>query len=403
MSATRYTRKRPSWEDLSSSDLVEKLSDFLLHSGFADSWRDTSFTIEELRLAVRRALLTQPILPLEELERLLDEEEEQSGPALDQVVEVLIRRLIDEGLLSLPEAGARPAEGRLPGEARFEIAGRGLDLLGFRMLRRTLPQGARSAFGRHDTDRLATGVEAVEAPKPYEFGDTLNLDAAATLREGLKRHGARLPLELDDRDLLVCQAEHRTGSATVLLLDCSHSMVLYGEDRFTPAKRVALALSHLIRTQYPGDELSLVLFHDGAEEVPLSRLPRVAIGPWHTNTAAGLHLARRILARTRKELKSIVLITDGKPSALTLPGGRLYRNSFGLDPLILQATFEQVAACRRSGIGITTFMLARDRSLIAFVKKLSEIARGKAYFTTPETLGRYVTMDFVTRKVQTVH
>ena len=170
------------------------------------------------------------------------------------------------------------------------------------------------------------------------------------------------------------------------MLDCSHSMILYGEDRFTPAKRVAMALSHLIRTQYPGDTLSLVLFHDSAEEVPVSQLARVQVGPYYTNTREGLRMAQRLLNRQRKDMKQIIMITDGKPSALTLEDGRIYKNAFGLDPLVVQSLLEDVAKCRRQGILINTFMLATDYGLVNFVRKVTEICRGKAYFTTPYTL-----------------
>jgi Ca-activated chloride channel family protein len=223
-----------------------------------------------------------------------------------------------------------------------------------------------------------------------------------TLASALRREGIGVPLALDYPDLHVHQAEYRSSAATVLMLDCSHSMVLYGEDRFTPAKKVALALAHLIRTQYPGDALNVVLFHDTAEEIPLARLAHAQVGPWHTNTAAGLELARRILQGQRKEMRQIVMITDGKPSALTLPDGRVYINSAGLDPKILQATYREVALCRRSGIMINTFMLARDRSLVEFVRKVTEICKGKAYFTTTMTLGQFILLDYMRRKTRRV-
>jgi Ca-activated chloride channel family protein len=189
----------------------------------------------------------------------------------------------------------------------------------------------------------------------------------------------------------------------VLLLDTSHSMILYGEDRFTPAKRVALALAHLIRTQYPGDSLRLVLFHDSAEEVPMKQLARVVVGPYHTNTREGLRLARRILMAEKKDMRQIIMITDGKPSAITLPNGRIYKSAFGLDPMILEETYKEVAICRKSGILINTFMLASDRSLVEFVKKVTEICRGKAYFTTAVDLGQYLLMDYMRKKTQTIH
>jgi Ca-activated chloride channel family protein len=277
------------------------------------------------------------------------------------------------------------------------------DFLGFKALRDLLGALGKSSFGRHDTKDLATGVEASAPSKPYEFGDTLNLDVSATLLSAVSREGLGVPLDVDYDDLHVHQSEYQSSCATVVLLDCSHSMILYGEDRFTPAKKVALALSHLLRTQFPGDSLHLVLFHDSAEEVPLKRLAQVRVGPYYTNTREGLRLAQRILQRQRKDMKQIVMITDGKPSALTEPDGRIYRNPFGLDPRVVALTLKEVADCRRQGILINTFMLARDPDLIAFVRKVTQMCRGKAYFTTPYTLGEYVLMDFLDKKTRKVH
>jgi len=250
---------------------------------------------------------------------------------------------------------------------------------------------------------MATGVEASGASKVYEFGDSMNLDVNTTLFSALSREGLKLPINLEYRDLHVHQSEYQSSCATVLMLDCSHSMILYGEDRFTPAKKVALALSHLIRTQFPGDSLHLVLFHDSAEEVPLGELARVQVGPYYTNTREGLRLAQRILSRQKKDMRQIVMITDGKPSALTLDDGRIYKNAFGLDPLVVTQTLEEVGRCRRSGILINTFMLASDHSLIHFVQKVTELCRGKAYFTTPYTLGQYLLMDYMQKKTRHIH
>ncbi len=207
-------------------------------------------------------------------------------------------------------------------------------------------------------------------------------------------------LPLDYGDLHVHQAEYRSSCATVLMLDTSHSMILYGEDRFTPAKKVALALTHLIRTQFPGDTLRVVLFGDRAEEIPMGQLAHAQVGPYHTNTAEGFKLARRLLLAQNKDMRQIVMITDGKPSAVTLPSGQVYKNSMGLDPLVLRDTFYEVAACRNAGILINTFMLARDPGLVAFVNKVSEIARGKAYFTSTMTLGQYIMRDFLRRRTR---
>jgi Ca-activated chloride channel family protein len=271
-------------------------------------------------------------------------------------------------------------------DVQFSLTEKGIDFLGYKTLKNLLGSVGKSSFGAHETEHLATGIEAEAASKPYEFGDTLNLDVSATLTNAIKREGLGVPLALDYPDLMVHQAEYRSSSATVLMLDCSHSMVLYGEDRFTPAKKVALALTHLIRTQFPGDTLRVVLFHDSAEEIPLSRLAHAQVGPYHTNTAEGLKLARRILQAQRKDMRQIIMITDGKPSALTLPDGRIYVNSMGLDPEILKATYREVALCRRAGILINTFMLARDRALVDFVKRVTAICRGRP-ITNTMTLG----------------
>jgi Ca-activated chloride channel family protein len=211
----------------------------------------------------------------------------------------------------------------------------------------------------------------------------------------MAREGLAVPLDLRHDDLMVHQAEHRSSCATVLMLDISHSMILYGEDRFGPAKKVALALSHLIRTQYPGDTLRVVTFGDRAEEVPLKSIGRTQVGPYHTNTAEGLKLARRILRGQKKDMRQIIMITDGKPSAVTMPDGRVYKNPAGLDPFVLRETFREVAACRKSGIVINTFMLARDQALVQFVAKVGRMARGRAYFTSTMTLGQYVMRDFL--------
>jgi len=298
-------------------------------------------------------------------------------------------------------------EGRDLPPVQFEVTDKSLDFLGYRALRDLLGSLGKSSAGRHDTRDLSTGIEAEAAPKPYEFGDTLNLDPSATILNAVQRNGlAATPsggIDVDYEDLMVAQGEYQSSCATVLMLDCSHSMILYGEDRFTPAKRVALALANLIRHQYPGDALNCVLFHDSAEEIPLRQLARVRVGPYYTNTREGLRLARRLLERQRKDMRQIVMITDGKPSALTRPDGRIYRNAFGLDPFIVSETFAEVAACRKAGIMINTFMLARDYELVSFVRRVAEICRGKAYFTTPYTLGQYVLMDYMDKKTRTVH
>jgi Ca-activated chloride channel family protein len=393
-------------------DLLGALSDYLLQSGFQNylSYYDMpegDQTLDELRQAIEQALLNGPMLSEQMREQL---EQMQMEGALDQLIERLIERMQEEDYISIDQPhdpSRRSSVGGQLGEAqpqaKFEITDKSLDFLGYKTLRDLLGSLGKSSFGRHDTRDLATGIEASGASRQYEFGDTLNLDITATLSSAIEREGLSLPLNIEYSDLQVHQCEYQSSCATVLMLDCSHSMILYGEDRFTPAKKVAMALSHLLRTQYPGDSLSLILFHDSAEEVPLSQLARVKVGPYYTNTREGLRLAQRILQRQRKDMKQIVMITDGKPSALTLEDGRIYKNAFGLDPLVVSQTLEEVSKCKRAGVMINTFMLASDYGLVQFVQKVTEMCRGKAYFTTPYTLGQYLLMDYMSRKTKTIH
>ena len=338
-----------------------------------------------------------------------------NNQAVKDLIDKLAERLANEGFINPlqppqitppPESSARGTAGApqdRQNDVRFEITDKTIDFLGFKTLQDLLGSLGRSSFGRHSTRDLATGVESGGVSRPYEFGDTLNMDVSETLFNAVRRDGAKVPIEIDYSDLMVHQCEYQSSCATVVLLDCSHSMILYGEDRFTPAKRVAMALSHLIRTQYPGDTLNLVLFHDSAEEVPIGELARVQVGPYYTNTREGLRMAQRILLRQKKDMRQIVMITDGKPSALTLEDGRIYKNAFGLDPFVVGQTLEEVNKCKRAGIMINTFMLASDYSLINFVQKITEMCRGKAYFTTPYTLGQYLLMDYMSRKTKQIH
>jgi Ca-activated chloride channel family protein len=386
-------------EAVDLGQLVDELSDFLLDSGFGD-W-DNEPSLDALRDAIFEALVRRELLD----ERTLAEMFEDVA-ARERMLNQLVERLRREGFLGLPEQqvedGLEKQEQPLP-PTRFELTEKGIDFLGFKAFRNMVSSLGRSSFGRHDSRDLATGVETSGPPKPYEFGDTLNLDVTGTLLAAVARQGLGETLDIEPQDLLVRQSEYQSSCATVVMLDCSHSMVLYGEDRFTPAKRVALALAHLIRTQYPGDRLRLVLFHDSAEEVPLSQLARVKVGPYHTNTREGLRLAQRLLAQERCDVRQIVMITDGKPTALTAPDGSIVKNPFGLDTRIVALTLKEVANCRRQGILVNTFMLARDPELTAFVRQVAAISRGKAYFTAPQSLGQFVLMDYLAKKTQILH
>ena len=410
MKLTRYTKFTG---DLSTSfgldDLMQALSDFLLDSGFQDPFSpfrdmDGEQTMENLREAIRQALESGDLLDEDAQEQFDQLPEEQ----VEELIDKIVQRMKDENFLNAEE----PAEGQGQGEegegesSRFEVTDKGMDFLGYKALRDLLGPLGKSSLGRHDTSYEAAGVETNGSSKLYEFGDSLNLDITATLNSVFAREGApdgSGVLKLEYSDLHVQQADYQSSCATVVMLDCSHSMILYGEDRFTPAKRVAMALSHLIRTQYPGDSLSLVLFHDSAEEIPISQLPRVKVGPHYTNTCEGLRVAHRILQRSNKDMKQIVMITDGKPSALTLADGRIYKNAFGLDPIVIEETLQEVSRCKRAGIMINTFMLAQDFALVQFVQKVSAMCRGKAYFTTPQTLGNYLLMDFMSRRNKMVN
>jgi Ca-activated chloride channel family protein len=385
------TYSRYTGEDfgIDADDLLQALSDFFLQSGFPSEWNE--HTLDNLKQAILQALESG------HMERLQNMTPEQ----MDELIDGLIQQMVDQGQIAIdPSAGGA---GSAPDtQVRFEVTDKSLDFLGFKTLQELLGSLGRSSFGRHDTRDLATGIEADGSSRHYEFGDTLNLDVSATLFSAIRREGAQVPLNLEYSDLYVHQCEYQSSCATVLMLDCSHSMILYGEDRFTPAKKVALALAHLIKTQYPGDSLRCVLFHDGAEELAISQLARVQVGPYYTNTRDGLILAQRLLNQERKDMRQIVMITDGKPSCITLDDGRIYKNAFGLDPLVIGKTLEEVNRCRKQGILINTFMLASDYGLVQFVQKVTEICQGKAYFTTPYTLGQYLLMDYMNRKTRTI-
>src|SRR5450432_2025400 len=405
MKRIRYTKYVPDAAgEMSMEDLLSALSDYFLQSGFNDNfWSE----LPEGEQTLEQALLNSEMFDEDMRDQL---QQMQMDGELEELIEKLIERMQQEDYISIDQPhdpSKRSSVGGQVGEAqqqaKFVITDKSLDFLGFKALRDLLGSLGKSSFGRHDTRDMATGVEASGSSKTYEFGDTLNLDITATLSNAIQREGLAVPLNIEYSDLQVHQCEYQSSCATVLMLDCSHSMILYGEDRFTPAKKVAMALSQLIRTQYPGDSLSLVLFHDSAEEVPLSQLARVKVGPYYTNTREGLRLAQRVLQRQRKDMKQIVMITDGKPSALTLEDGRIYKNAFGLDPMVVSETLQEVSKCKRAGILINTFMLASDYGLVQFVQKVTEMCRGKAYFTTPYTLGQYLLMDYMSRKTKTIH
>src|ERR1044071_6721104 len=441
MKFIRYSRfKGFDVSGLSLGDLMELLQDSLLSSGYDEDYywtrqrQDPDRSLDALRQALLQALLEMGELSERDVEEMLAENNGQfRGSQLEELLNQIIERLVEEGYLKLSEEPARPEERQrrrghgqgelgepLPRNVKFEVTEKGLDFLGYKTLRSLLGSLGKSSVGRHDTPHLSTGVEASQSPKPYEFGDTINLDVNTTLLSAIKREGLGVPLNLEYSDLHVHQQDYQSSCATVVMLDCSHSMILYGEDRFTPAKKVALALAQLIRRQYPGDSLKIVLFHDSAEELPIAKLATTQVGPYHTNTAEGLKLARRILQAQRKEMKQIVMVTDGKPTAAFIEPSNaayfnyrrysqvqndkrlLYKNSMGNDPFVMAETFKEVQACRKAGIMINTFMLASDYYLVDFVKRMTAMTRGKAYFANPNNLTQFVSMDFLKRRTSRV-
>lgn len=419
---------------------MDALSNQMLDSGFHEDYWWTrqknrpDDSLDALRQAILQALLDQALLSEQDVEQMLAENDGKfRGSLLEELINKLIERMVEEGYLNLKEVPSEQrrempqGEGQgeigepLPRNIKFEITEKGLDFMGYKTLQKLLGSLGKSSFGRHETHHLDTGIEAALASRHYEFGDTINLDVNATLLSAISREGMTVPLNLEYKDLYVHQQDQSSSCATVVMLDCSHSMILYGEDRFTPAKKVALALAHLIRTQYPGDSLKIVLFHDSAEELPLARLASTQVGPYHTNTAEGLKLARRLLTSQRKDMRQIVMITDGKPTAAFMdaenaayfgyrkysarvPGEKrlLYKNSMGNDPFVMAETFHEVQSCRKAGIMINTFMLARDEYLLDFVKRMTAMTRGKAYFANPNNLTQFVLMDFLKRRTSRV-
>ena len=440
MKFIRYSKfKGFNVSDINLGDLMNSLSDMMLDSGYNDDYywsrqrNQMDDSLDALRQSLLEALMEQGILDELDVEKMLaDNDGKFKGSLLEELINQLIERLVEEGYLNLKEIereqqqqqngqGQGEVGEAQPRDVRFEVTEKGLDFLGYKTLQKLLGSMGKSTIGRHDTHFLDTGIEAAQASKPYEFGDTINLDVNSTLLSAITREGLGVPLNLEYKDLHVYQQDYQSSCATVVMLDCSHSMILYGEDRFTPAKKVALALAHLIRTQYAGDSLKIVLFHDGAEELPIAKLATTQVGPYHTNTAEGLKLARRILNAQRKDMKQIVMVTDGKPTACYIEPSNaayfahrrysqdvksdkkmLYKNSMGNDPFVMAETMKEVQACRKSGIMINTFMLASDYYLVEFVKQMSAMTRGKAYFANPNNLTQFVLMDFMKRRTSNV-
>jgi uncharacterized protein with von Willebrand factor type A (vWA) domain len=277
----------------------------------------------------------------------------------------------------------------------FVLTAKGVQRIRQDALREIFTSLKKAPNGSHETPFTGKGVDRLSETKKWTFGDQpTDLDLTATLTNAFRRDGIE-DFSLQEEDLEVYESEHQTSCATVLMVDISHSMILYGEDRITPAKQVALALSELIRIKFPKDYLALVVFGDDAKVVSLSELPFLNVGPYHTNTRAGLQLARSLLRRRRNVNKQIFMVTDGKPSAIFDDAGRLYKNSFGLDPRIVNKTLDEAVQCRREKIVVSTFMVAQDPYLINFVEEFTKANQGRAYYTSLKNLGEYVFVDYL--------
>ncbi|HEX7154534.1 MAG TPA: VWA domain-containing protein [Thermoanaerobaculia bacterium] len=333
----------------------------------------------------------------------------QSGGDVDEAMQMM-RMLQERGLLD-PNLDLEQFFAQLQAQNIFGEDGNGnlvLGSAGEREIRRDALDEIfgglqKSAAGYHSVAQAGQGSERLTETRPYHFGDDpMSIDSSKSLQNAMKHTDPADAIRMTEDDLEVFETEHNSNCATVVMIDISHSMILYGEDRITPAKKVALALTELILTKYPKDSIDVLLFGDEATEVPISEIPYVQVGPYHTNTKAGLELAQRILRRRKHNNKQIFMITDGKPSALT-EGGKLYTNSFGLDMKIVNRTLEEADRCRRANIPITTFMLATDPMLVNFVEQLSKINRGRAFYSSPDRLGEYILADYIRNRRKFVH
>jgi len=260
----------------------------------------------------------------------------------------------------------------------------------------------KARSGEHNTFRPGQGDEQSPNTRPFQFGDLLEqIDFTESIRTAQINHGVER-FSMNEDDLQIREQDFKAQTSTVLMIDISHSMILYGEDRITPAKKVAMALSELITTKYPKDTLDIVVFGNDAWPVEIKDLPYLQVGPYHTNTVAGLELAMDILRRRKNPNKQIFMITDGKPTCLKI-GKRYYKNSFGLDRKVTSRCMNLAAQCKKLKIPITTFMIATDPYLQRFVQEFTETNNGKAFFASLDKLGAFIFRDFESGKRKTLY
>jgi uncharacterized protein with von Willebrand factor type A (vWA) domain len=252
----------------------------------------------------------------------------------------------------------------------------------------------KSGQGNHKTPYTGVGEEQSSDLRAFQFGDSLEqINMTESIRNAQINNGT-LDFNITENDLEIVESEHKTQTSTVLMIDISHSMILYGEDRITPSKKVAMAMAEMIKRKYPKDTLDIIVFGNDAWQIEVKDLPYLQVGPYHTNTVAGLELAMDLLRRKKNKNKQIFMITDGKPSCLKEPDGRYYQNSFGLDRRIVNKCLNMAAACKRLKIQITTFMIAEDPYLQEFVREFTKVNNCKAYYSGLNGLGDFVFEDF---------
>ena len=319
-------------------------------------------------------------MDLEPIRELLGQEAHDDMAELQR-----LRQMLEEaGLLRRTEAG-------------MQLTPAGQRKIGAKALRDIFKEMKKSLFGNHQAIVRGVSGDRTEDTKGYEFGDPFHLDIGQTLKNAIIRQYKGVPVDIDPADFEVYRTELLTRSSTVIMVDLSHSMELYDYNRFTAAKKVALALESLIRTQFPRDKLYIVGFGDYARQVQVGDLPYLNVGPEHTNTQEGLELSRKLLSKDSGANKQIIMVTDGRPTAARI-NGRLFIHTWGLHPAILEETYLAAERCRRSQITINTFMLADDYYLVHFVKEMTRICRGRAFYTTPSHLGEYILVDYINRK-----
>ncbi|MBL7997291.1 MAG: hypothetical protein JNL32_01515 [Candidatus Kapabacteria bacterium] len=353
-------------------------------------WRDDSQTAEqqlERLLNLFTYVLLQVNADSEQALDIIRQLDEKYGILGEMTMDEYIDLLKAQGLLNdNPDGGfdtSKKALGKIRKDALNEI---------FRNLK-------KNDIGTHDTPHSGSGHERLPETRDYVFGDqAANIDITQTISNALQRESELDRFSLHEDDIRVFETEHLANCATVLMIDISHSMILYGEDRITPAKQVAMALAELIMTKYPKDLLEVLVFGDEARRVNVESIPFISVGPFHTNTRDGLRLARQLLKRARGTNKQIFMVTDGKPSAMFDDAGRLYKNSFGLDPRIVNKTLDEAVACRREGITISTFMVARDSYLVHFIEQLTQANNGRAFYSGLDRLGETIFVDYINNR-----